>query len=221
MLFMFVFFFFSSRRRHTRFKCDWSSDVCSSDLIFDAPAPPQPVREVPARDSRALIESREAFAAGRGSLVWTEVEDTLVPAGWEPSGSGIFRPGAVSFAGDERVSVTPLRRDALLSRYWGAALGSMHAAAAVRPVTGRLSPGIVAQQLVSPSDFSVLSVVNASSNPVQQQLRVIYPPSQRRIVLPELSLAPGEVLWLPVHLPLNSVRFCRDCSVFSNLDHIV
>src|SRR5438309_6995119 len=28
---MFVFFF-SSRRRHTRWNCDWSSDVCSSDL---------------------------------------------------------------------------------------------------------------------------------------------------------------------------------------------
>src|SRR6266513_4850747 len=27
-----VFFFFSSRRRHTRSKRDWSSDVCSSDL---------------------------------------------------------------------------------------------------------------------------------------------------------------------------------------------
>src|SRR2546430_4525457 len=27
-----TFFFFSSRRRHTRFDCDWSSDVCSSDL---------------------------------------------------------------------------------------------------------------------------------------------------------------------------------------------
>src|SRR5256886_5728105 len=27
-----VGFFFSSRRRHTRFDCDWSSDVCSSDL---------------------------------------------------------------------------------------------------------------------------------------------------------------------------------------------
>src|SRR5688572_15861064 len=26
------FFFFSSRRRHTSFDCDWSSDVCSSDL---------------------------------------------------------------------------------------------------------------------------------------------------------------------------------------------
>src|SRR6266700_815652 len=27
------FFFFSSRRRHTRFSRDWSSDVCSSDLL--------------------------------------------------------------------------------------------------------------------------------------------------------------------------------------------
>src|SRR5688572_22172916 len=32
MFVVFVFFFFSSRRRHTRFDCDWSSDVCSSDL---------------------------------------------------------------------------------------------------------------------------------------------------------------------------------------------
>src|SRR2546427_12119293 len=30
--FFVFFFFFSSRRRHTRFDCDWSSDVCSSDL---------------------------------------------------------------------------------------------------------------------------------------------------------------------------------------------
>src|SRR2546430_8570002 len=28
-----ISFFFSSRRRHTRFDCDWSSDVCSSDLF--------------------------------------------------------------------------------------------------------------------------------------------------------------------------------------------
>src|SRR5882672_12062505 len=31
-----VFFFFSSRRRHTRSLCDWSSDVCSSDLLESA-----------------------------------------------------------------------------------------------------------------------------------------------------------------------------------------
>src|SRR3712207_8402278 len=30
--FYLVFFFFSSRRRHTRYWRDWSSDVCSSDL---------------------------------------------------------------------------------------------------------------------------------------------------------------------------------------------
>src|SRR3712207_8045059 len=29
---MILFFFFSSRRRHTRYWRDWSSDVCSSDL---------------------------------------------------------------------------------------------------------------------------------------------------------------------------------------------
>src|SRR5688572_32652951 len=30
-------FLFSSRRRHTRFDCDWSSDVCSSDLLHGSP----------------------------------------------------------------------------------------------------------------------------------------------------------------------------------------
>src|SRR5690606_40116560 len=32
--FVFCIFFFSSRRRHTRFSRDWSSDVCSSDLCY-------------------------------------------------------------------------------------------------------------------------------------------------------------------------------------------
>src|SRR5699024_11431931 len=31
---LFTLFFFSSRRRHTRSKRDWSSDVCSSDLCY-------------------------------------------------------------------------------------------------------------------------------------------------------------------------------------------
>src|SRR5699024_11612136 len=34
LLIFFFFFFFSSRRRHTRSKRDWSSDVCSSDLVL-------------------------------------------------------------------------------------------------------------------------------------------------------------------------------------------
>src|SRR5207253_4191261 len=33
--FLLFYFFFSSRRRHTRWPRDWSSDVCSSDLLGD------------------------------------------------------------------------------------------------------------------------------------------------------------------------------------------
>src|SRR2546430_2916758 len=39
-------FFFSSRRRHTRVDCDWSSDVCSSDLAV----------------LRTILSSREFFS---------------------------------------------------------------------------------------------------------------------------------------------------------------
>src|SRR6266853_2144983 len=66
------FFFFSSRRRHTRFDCDWSSDVCSSDLagpeqVFDFTKPLDgwqtitgnwAVENVPgaSRNERALVQ---------------------------------------------------------------------------------------------------------------------------------------------------------------------
>src|SRR5690625_6518729 len=43
----FIFFFFSSRRRHTRWPRDWSSDVCSSDLYMsDILGDPVMVREI-------------------------------------------------------------------------------------------------------------------------------------------------------------------------------
>src|SRR5260221_10901798 len=49
------FFFFSSRRRHTRSLCDWSSDVCSSDLLL-----------VSREEGRGCsFHSRCAFAIGR------------------------------------------------------------------------------------------------------------------------------------------------------------
>src|SRR5690606_25204529 len=46
------YFFFSSRRRHTRFSRDWSSDVCSSDLGAGLRAFPRPERG-PAADGAA------------------------------------------------------------------------------------------------------------------------------------------------------------------------
>src|SRR5438046_3277553 len=45
LYFVIFFFFFSSRRRHTRLVSDWSSDVCSSDLLkLTMPSPPLPAR---------------------------------------------------------------------------------------------------------------------------------------------------------------------------------
>src|SRR2546430_12094743 len=62
-------FFFSSRRRHTRFDCDWSSDVCSSDLL-GAPPRIEGNAAVPAPRGRALSGAAlrqtiaDVFAAG-------------------------------------------------------------------------------------------------------------------------------------------------------------
>src|SRR4051794_29432064 len=57
-------FFFSSRRRHTRWTGDWSSDVCSSDLPADRLAAVRAgVRAI------ATIERRRAGASG-----WVEEE---------------------------------------------------------------------------------------------------------------------------------------------------
>src|SRR5438270_4234611 len=46
-------FFFSSRRRHTRFDCDWSSDVCSSDLT--------PIKNVKYSVENTRVEQRTDY----------------------------------------------------------------------------------------------------------------------------------------------------------------
>src|SRR3989449_1998413 len=75
---MYFFFFFSSRRRHTRCSRDWSSDVCSSDLVRRARAardagPPQGRAGPPRRDARragatAHRRADRDRAAGRSPL---------------------------------------------------------------------------------------------------------------------------------------------------------
>src|SRR5207245_7007100 len=72
---VFVFFFFSSRRRHTRCYRDWSSDVCSSDLLEprgphhvgpQAPTVERPQRVGDQHDPRA---GRELESEGRVGLI--------------------------------------------------------------------------------------------------------------------------------------------------------
>lgn len=190
-------------------------------VVFAAPQPPLPITSLSAKDPRALVKSREILAAGHGSLVWEDIEDFLPPVGWEAAGGAIIRPGAVSLAGEERTSVMPLRRDALLWRYWGAALPMMKSAGPVRLVTGKLPPRVLAQQLMVSRGASAVNFINQSHAAFEGAPRVIDPATERRVALPPVSLAPGEALCLPVHIPLATDGFCRDCSGFGNGDHIV
>src|SRR5688572_25726213 len=66
-----VVFFFSSRRRHTRFDCDWSSDVCSSDL----PGPDFPPAVVPPdpNDQVGIIDGNST------GVVITEIDTRYDP----------------------------------------------------------------------------------------------------------------------------------------------
>src|SRR5207302_5022860 len=67
-------FFFSSRRRHTRFSRDWSSDVCSSDLLLPSflylPSPveaPEGAFDLPWDASPDCVVGQ--YARDRGALV--------------------------------------------------------------------------------------------------------------------------------------------------------
>src|ERR1039457_268566 len=62
MMLCVFYFFFSSRRRHTRLQGDWSSDVCSSDLQF-----------ISARDRRSAISYRL-------SAIGDQLLEMLMPA---------------------------------------------------------------------------------------------------------------------------------------------
>src|SRR5215217_8344026 len=69
MLFV-VLFFFSSRRRHTRYWRDWSSDVCSSDL---APAAFKGERREVDLESIAVAPKRIGMALGTGAVAQGEL----------------------------------------------------------------------------------------------------------------------------------------------------
>src|SRR5439155_14386221 len=58
-----AFFFFSSRRRHTRWPRDWSSDVCSSDLLGVTPGEfRQRAEELAGRHAQVNAELAQATA---------------------------------------------------------------------------------------------------------------------------------------------------------------
>src|SRR2546430_7091889 len=91
-----VCFFLSSRRRHTRFDCDWSSDVCSSDLVSGAPFDSLNVGAHVGDAGAAVAENRRRVRTQLrlpAEPLWleqvhgTEVADLEVPCGQAPAAS--------------------------------------------------------------------------------------------------------------------------------------
>src|SRR2546430_9518703 len=77
-------FFFSSRRRHTRFDCDWSSDVCSSDLETDTEVLAHLIEEHVAKGSPLVEAVAGALHQVDGTygiaVLSTREPDTIVAA---------------------------------------------------------------------------------------------------------------------------------------------
>src|SRR6266568_8005346 len=89
----FFFFFFSSRRRHTRWNCDWSSDVCSSDLPGQLPDLLERQRRTAgrARQNHPVLSSR-IWLAGSGRLIARAIpqaEQLPVELGQAPRVGGV------------------------------------------------------------------------------------------------------------------------------------
>src|SRR5688500_19423239 len=90
------YFFFSSRRRHTRLQGDWSSDVCSSDLVaaapetLDAPKSTGPVGCGASRVSGAAATGAGVTAPGCRGSCWTAEIGRAAgrERGWRTEGDG-------------------------------------------------------------------------------------------------------------------------------------
>src|SRR6185437_7530051 len=80
---------------------------------------PASVATVSALEPDALARSRDALAAGRAAVLWTNVEDQLYPAGWQPAPAAPLVHGVIGLSGDEHPGALALRREAALARNWG------------------------------------------------------------------------------------------------------
>src|SRR5690242_21435847 len=72
-------FFFSSRRRHTRLTCDWSSDVCSSDLNFWSSRPKRSKVEGSREVSLKLLQRDSSAPLGMTELLPHTSVALLIP----------------------------------------------------------------------------------------------------------------------------------------------
>src|SRR5205823_3318834 len=87
-------FFFSSRRRHTRYASDWSSDVCSSDLFFLCQ--PADVTANGCESGGTKVGATKTLANGSASSDATANTTAIGKYCWraEYSGDGFYNPSS-------------------------------------------------------------------------------------------------------------------------------
>src|SRR6266496_1390220 len=79
---MVEFFFFSSRRRHTRSLRDWSSDVCSSDLAMELAITDALDPDAAAPLARVDVAAPSARMFQDGDVTWLMARDWASGAAW-------------------------------------------------------------------------------------------------------------------------------------------
>src|SRR6266446_5785608 len=97
-----IFFFFSSRRRHTRLQGDWSSDVCSSDLAGVPPLRGSPPHSAGRSDGGASAAPCDPGSACIESFSVTQAKLYVVTGGAGFIGSNL---GDALVRRDDRVRV--------------------------------------------------------------------------------------------------------------------
>src|SRR6266700_7825584 len=185
-----VFFFFSSRRRHTRFSRDWSSDVCSSDLLGARPGregrrgrprdrqPARPRRRGRRRRGRGggVAPRRDRVASAATELTKeARVADQLtlgMLGGTGPQGKGLAL--RLATAGHQIL------------------LGSRNAERAAS----------VAAELLDGRDLPIKGLANAEAAAGADVVFLVFPFEGQAAMLPDLADAIGDKLVVDVINPL-------------------
>jgi hypothetical protein len=165
---------------------------------------PRPMARVSVLAPNAMPLSRAAIAA-RGSLIWTDVEDTRDHAG--------FHRGAVAFTGDEQPATAVLRRNAALLQFWSPLLPGM------RPQ--KVKAKIETAELTSLQGYGALILVNDGAADWSGDPVALFPAARQHLTIPNVHVGKGDSLVLPLDIPLADRQFCRNCQALSKNDRII
>ena len=189
-------------------------------MAIDAAAPPPGHHYLPATETGAFARSREAIIRPAGRCCGPTWKMPLSRRVGPPTPPPCCARARWGYRGDERPTTAALRRDAALLRGWARLFADLHHVSMPKPAAGKLPEGVIAVELVSPA-ASAVSITNTSHKPFHDDLRVVEPLSRKTLVIPGVSVAPGQALWLPVSVSLGPDGLCRDCTNFAPTEHIV